>query len=268
LFNLTSHERKSFNKHFLNSVHCEIAFKEAFAVEMLIEKKDELETLLRPHGFTLIQELVEGQITFQGADPESDSPASVEQQTHPIGLLFANQNPRREVKLLVDRVTVSDFSYDGFNAFSTRLAAWCKQIEDVLGSRDVNKVGLRKINSVLAQSVHSTNDLCAIFNPSLFTSIRSGLVKFDALELNEEVIVLQKDEMLSVLRNRVKKLDGEATTFEANLDFDVVDKSEHSMNDVFETVLPALNVIHFDLFMWAVTGEMISLMEEESKDVN
>jgi len=212
----------------------------------------------------LIQELVEGQITFQGANPESDSPASVEQQTHPVGLLFASQNPRREVKLLADRITVSDFSYDGFDAFSSRLAAWCAQIEEVLGSRDVNKVGLRKINSVLAQSVHSTSDLCAIFNPSLFASIRSGLVKFDALELNEEVIVLQKDETLSVLRNRVKKLEGEATTFEANLDFDVVDKFKHSMDDVFETVLPALNTVHFDLFMWAVTDEMISLMEEES----
>jgi len=264
LFNLTSHKRKSFNKHFLNSVHCEIAFKEAFSVEKLIEKKEELEALLKPHGLALIHELVEGQITFQGVNPESDSPASVEQQTHPVGLLFASQSPRREMKLLVDRVTVSDFSYDGFDAFSARLFDWCKQIENLLGSRDVNKVGMRKINSVLAQSVCSTSDLCAIFNPSLFASIRSGLVKLDALELNEEVIVLQKGDTLSVLRNRVKKLDGEATTFEANLDFDVVDKAEYSMNDVFETALPALNTVHFDLFMWAVSDEMISLMEEET----
>ena len=223
-------------------------------------------------GLVLKQQILESQITFQNSHSETISPLSVEQQSLPTGFLFSNQNSKgevqRDVKLLLDRIIVSDFSYTGFDSFMERMNDWGKSMEKILGSRCVNKVGLRKISSIFIKSVYSTKELCTMFHPSLFASIRSGLIHFDALVLNEEVLVLQKDESLSVLRNRIKKQDHELNSFEANLDFDILIHKEHKLEETLNEILPQMNADHFDLFMWAVTDEMIHLMEKEPHHVD
>lgn len=74
--------------------------------------------------------------------------------------------------------------------------------------------------------------------------------------------MLEKKGKLCLLRNSIKTLD-QANSYEATFDFDLVEQGKHSVEQVFNDVLPTLNELHFDLFMWAVTDELLQIMREE-----
>lgn len=155
---------------------------------------------------------------------------------------------------------MSDYAYSGFDVFIDRLRFIVSSAEQVLGRRDVNRVGYRKIDSILLEPVASYFDACSIFNPSLFGLLRSGLAVTDSLTASEEVVILDRDGKVCNLKHRLKKLE-KANSFEANLDYDLVDKTGQTIDTALGQTLPEMNNIHFDLFMWAVTPDFVKIME-------
>jgi uncharacterized protein (TIGR04255 family) len=260
LLNVTHQPRKSFRKHFLVSVYSEIGFS-ALPLESILGAQKTLEDVLPNLGFIECRQVMQSQFTFEAKVNEL---AKLSQEASPLGLLFISQTPRRDLQILSDRITYSDFSYDGFENFLSRFKALWDAIASVVGLTEqhvVNKVGLRKINSIVMEPVSSFQDALSVFNPALFNTARSGLVVREAFKVAEEVTVLDRDGNICLLRTKLQKRNENG--LEANLDFDFVNLSQNNFAKVFTEVLPALNQGHFDLFMWAVTSELIKLMEAE-----
>lgn len=261
LLNVARQVRKSFRKHFLVSVHSEIGFS-ALPLESILSAQQALENILRNLGFIECRQVIQGQFTFE---TKADESAKLSQEASPLGLLFISQTPRRELQILSNRLIYSDFSYDGFEDFLSRLRDLWGTIAPVIGLTEqhlVNKIGLRKINSIVMEPVSSFQDALSIFNSALFSIARSGLVIKEAFKVTEEVTVLDdRDGNICLLRTKLQKRNENG--LEANLDFDLVRLSENNFAKTFADVLPALNQSHFDLFLWAITAELIKLMEAE-----
>lgn len=254
--------RKRFKKHFLASVHSAIRFNE-IEIQTIFDKKDELVSFAAELGFTDAKDLLHGSVTLQ---QEADKPPVVSQQSSPIGFLFTNPTLKSEIRIEQDKVVYAEFGYLGFEEFKKSFQLYFSEILGILGldcNLQFNKVGLRKINSVMIQPVSSMQNALSIFNASLFSVPRSGLLNFDAFKAHEEVTVLdQMEDELSVLR--VKLIKSQSDTLEASIDFDFVSvQSDLTLERVFDEVLPALNQDHFDAFMWSVTEELITVMETD-----
>ncbi|MBS0352252.1 MAG: TIGR04255 family protein [Proteobacteria bacterium] len=123
----------------------------------------------------------------------------------------------------------------------------------------IERVGLRKIDSILIKPVTNIPDTLNIFNPHLFSIARSGLIPIDSFKISEESVLLEKKEQLSIIRTKLIKQA--IDTLQADLDFDIVSRRESNFKEFFSKTLKTLNQTHFDLFMWSVTKEMIKLME-------
>lgn len=260
LFNnlvLKREERKAFPKHFLASVHCEVRLTETST--QVLENKENLRQAISTLGFQECQDVNQAQMTLIN---KSGEPPIVSQKLTPLGLKFISHEPKREIQITNGAITISDFAYDNLENFLKRFQTLFNQIEKILNiskNSKVNKVGLRKISSVVIKPVTYIPDSLSIFNPNLFVIARSGLAPIDSFTNSEEVIVLQKENQFSIIRTKLNKI--KADTLEANLDFDLVSRSESDFGEIFSKTLLALNQIHFDLFMWSVTKEMIQLME-------
>jgi len=187
--------------------------------------------------------------------------ATIISKETPIGLMFSSQKPRIEIQVLDTKVIISNFDYVGFEQFNSQLKEICVGISNFIPRKEVKKVGLRKISSIIIDPVHSYQDACAIFNPALFANVRSGLIKQETLKAHEEVSVIEREDNICVIRAQLKKTSS-ATSYEACLDFDFVSLASCDIEEVFTSKLPELNDNHFDLFMWAASDDLIKLMEE------
>ena len=256
LFNelvLKRHDRKIFPKHFLASVHSEIRSIE-INVDQVIEKKKALESAFADLGFKECQDSNNIEMKLINN--------TLTQTFSKLGLKFINPDPKREFQIINGAIILSDFAYDNLENFMKRFYELFKTLESVLDISEnstVEKIGLRKIDSIIIKPVTNIPDSLSIFNPSLFSIARSGLILIDTFSTLEEALVLQKEEHLSIVKTRLSKKADDA--LEANLDFDLIYRSESNFNEAFTTILKKLNQIHFDLFMWSVTDKMIKVME-------
>ena len=263
LLNLSRNERFTFERHFLSSVHSEIRFTPV-DVKRIIDKKDHLDTEFKKLGFS------ESKIGYAGTlklDTEQDKPHLTPEETVPLGVLFNSQSPRQELRIEKDKIVYSDYSYSGFKDFQLRYQTLFDKVSEIISFDDsiaVNKVGLKKINAVVIQPFVSFQDNLSVFNPALFGTARSGLLKFEHFKISEETTLLQDaEDKLFLLKTRLAKT--QIDKVEATLDFDFVKLGKNmKVEEVFNDILPSLNQCHFDLFMWSVTDTMRDIMEEKS----
>ncbi len=261
--NLPQADRKKFKKHFLASVHSAIRFNRV-DISLISSKGDELKSVFEQLGFTDSKDVIEGAFTLQ---QEEQKQAVVSQHLSPIGFIYTNSTQKSEIRLEQDKVIYSEFNYSGFEEFNSSFQSYIETIFKTLSLSDdheleISKVGLRKINSVLIQPANSIQNALGIFNPSLFSIPRSGLLNIDSFNAHEEVTIIDKEEELSVIKAKLTKPQTDA--LEATLDFDFVRATQNiSLNEIFKELLPTLNQKHFDAFMWSATEELIKRMETE-----
>ncbi len=256
-FNLPRQKRKTFRRHFLTSVHAELGFI-GVTTEKILAAEAQLSATFAKHQFLETRKVVMGSFVMQA---NSNEPAKLHQDARPVGLSFLSSTPRRELQVHGDKIVFSDNAYDGFESFLSRLREYSAVIAEIIGIDSITKIGLRKINSILIEPVVAYQDAFSIFNPALFAVARSGLVMADALKGAEDVNILERNGSMCILRARLKKMTS-PSTYEANLDFDLVDRNVSTLSDAINKVFPELNDTHFDLFMWAATSDLIRLMEE------
>lgn len=259
LLKLTNQRRRTFRRHFLVGVYTEIGFS-ALALDSILQKRETLEKALSDCGFVETRQVIQSELKFETKESQL---AKLSQEATPLGLLFISQTPHRQFQVQSDRLIYSDFAYEGFDNFLAQLKSLWTVVAPKIGLTEqhaVNKVGVRKINSIIMEPVSSLQDALSVFNPALFNVPRSGVITREAFKATEEVTILDRDNNLCVLRARLQKRDD--NSLEANLDFDLVNLTANNFTKSFEEVLPTLNQTHFDLFMWAVTSELINLMEK------
>ena len=263
LLNLPNKERHIFERHFLSSVHSEIRFTPV-DVKCILDNKDQLESEFKKLGFS---ESKTGYIGAFKLDTEKDKPQLTPEEAVPLGVLFNSQSPRRELKIEKDKIVYSDFSYSSFEDFQSSFQALFDNVSEIISLDNniaVNKVGLKKINSVRIQPFVSFQDSLSVFNSALFGTARSDLLKFEYFTVSEETTLLQDaEDKLFLLKTRLAKIQEDAA--EATLDFDFVKLGKDiQVEEAFNDILPSLNQCHFDMFMWSVTDTMREIMEGKS----
>lgn len=257
LLNITAQPRRKFSKHFLIVVHAEIGFS-GTCVEKILEHEQPLRSFFQSKGFESSRKFIQKNLSLANT---LDNTTTISHNDTPIGLSFFSQKPKREMQVLDTKIVFSDFQYEGFEKFSALFQELCEGISKFVPRHDVIKLGLRKIDSVVIDPVNSYQDACAIFNDALFANVRSGLIKEGDLKAHEETTVVERGSHLCVIRALMKKLSS-PSTYEAYLDFDFIDTTRTNIDSIFTTELQELNNSHFDLFMWAASDELLSLMEE------
>lgn len=256
LLGLRNYTRRTFPRHFLNAVHAEVGFS-GTSVDAILAAEEKLKPFFKSKGLGECRKIVQGQFSMENLP---DKPVSLSHRASPIGLEFSSSKPRRIVQVLDTKIIFSDLGYEGFDSFKGLFNEFCTSMSQHVPRYQINKVGLRKINSIAIEPVVSYQDACAIFNPVLFSNLKSGLIPQDALKVHEEVSVIERGSHLCVIRAKMSRLPA-PNAYEAILDFDFVNLTPTSLEQVFTEALPELNDAHFDLFMWAASDELIELME-------
>jgi uncharacterized protein (TIGR04255 family) len=255
LLNIPHHERRRFRKHFVNSVHCELTFEVGVAVDIGSIKTD-LAKPLENLGFRYSGDLHQGGIMLMATGPIPQ----VSQTSSVSGATFWTENPRRQLNIMQNSMTLSDSGYVSFEEFLKQLKLAAAIVAAKLDSRVVRKVGLRKINSIRIDSVQDLGEAVAVFNPVLFSAARSGAVVMESLKSTQEVIAMERDKDTCVLRSALLST-GMPGTFDAHLDFDLIDQSSRQLDEVFADRLPEMNRSLFDVFMWSVTPSFLEILE-------
>lgn len=259
LFNLPSNERKTFARHFLSSVNCELAFTGG-DMNSLTSNIESFKSWMAGVGFNENKEIIENHVALH-ANNESGETAKIEQNTSTTGYAFRNPETQVTFDIYADKIIISTSNYSGFDSFIATLTKIVNQVGVTFGSRDVTKVGLKKINSIAMEGIKFYEEACSIFNPALFALLRSGLPS-SSVKMAQEVLLIENENSASLLRNSFRALDN-AHAYEATLDFDIVSRKSTSAEIALNETLFELNSLHFDLFKWAVTEKMIKLMNSE-----
>jgi len=246
-------------RHFLSSVDCEIAFAGG-TMATLVASIEPIKTYMESIGFTECKEILESSVSFE-TSPDGKAPRKIEQVSKATGHFFRNPDSELACSILADKITLGTRNYTGFEDFSSALDNIVTCLTTHLENRDVVKVGLKKVNSIVMEKVTRYDAACSIFNPAIFALLRSGLPT-SSVKIAQEVLVLETESSASLLRNTLRALD-DKNSYEASLDFDVVSRKTSTSKVALETTLKELNQVHFDLFKWAVTKEMIALMNKE-----
>lgn len=259
LLNIKKETRTTYPKHFLSSVHCEIQFSSNFSGSLFNQETLLKDSLITNGDFSSSRPIIQGQFSFE--NPEN-SPPSISQNQKTVGIMFLNQTEKRELHIFHDKIIYSESLYQGFAEF---LKSLFKNIDTLisglnLANTDVLKVGLRKINAITIDEVDHLPDALGIFNSSLFGLARSGIAAHKDISAYEEALVINKDQANCILRTSLQNLQDKK--FAANLDFDLINTTPTSLEIIQKSVLPELNDLHFSIFRWAVTNELIKLMEE------
>ncbi len=253
---LKKHTHKTFKKHFLKSVHCELGIS-GISTESILSNETKLKEKLAPLGFKDNKKIHLASFVFN----QQESDAKVTNQSTPLGLIFHSINPKRELQILNDKIVISDHAYQGFNSFSSTFKEVASIALEVLKiPTEINKVGFRKINSIFVEDTQSYSEAVAVFNPAIFSIPESGLIASDSLKGLENVIVSEKEKKTFILRGILAKQQ-KPDTYQGTLDFDLVNRNLIKFDEVFSSLLPEMNQLHFDLFMWAVTEDLIKVME-------
>jgi len=256
---LKQHDRKVFNKNFLFRVHAEICFNE-IPSEVFQDLDKVLSAVFEERSFTSCENIIHGEYVIQHDD--KNMPAELKQEEHKhIGFKFSTEHGERIIDLHNDRLLVTINLYEGFEAFTTDLEAITKALEGAVGKLTISKTGLRKVDLIKVGPVDDLVQACNAFSPNLFGMLRSGLASLENFNVSEEAMVFKSKDKTCLIRTIFKKASPDKY-FDVTLDFDLVDTATHSLEQTLEQVLPNLNELHFDLFMWAVTKELVSIMEE------
>jgi uncharacterized protein (TIGR04255 family) len=258
LFNVPHVRRRQFKRHFLNSVHCELGMT-GFQAAKIVAARSELAKNLAPLGFTHAQEMTQGSFMFQNAG--AGLLPAVKQVADVSGVTFFSENPRRQLNITAQGLLLSDFGYEGFDAFATRLGDAAQTVVSVLGNLPIGKIGFRKINAIRMDSVRNLSEACTIFNRALFGAARSAAVDAEALKSTQEVIHLERDGRIFLIRTNLAPT-GIPESFQANLDFDLIDQKQSDLDTAVKHTLPSMNEFHFDAFMWAVTSDFLAILEK------
>jgi uncharacterized protein (TIGR04255 family) len=256
LLNVPHVPRRRFKRHFLNSVHCELGMT-GFQAEKIVASRTPLAGSLSALGFTHAQEIQQGSLVFQS----SGGAPTVQQAANISGLTFLSENPLRQLNVTGQGLLLSDFGYEGFDAFSSRLAQAAAAVVSVLGEFPVLKIGLRKINAIRMDSVRNLGEACTVFNRALFGAVRSAAIDADTLKASQEVIHVERDTGTFVLRTNLAPT-GIPDSFQAYLDFDFITQKQCDLGTALNRELPSMNQFHFDVFMWAVTSDFLTLLEK------
>ena len=259
LLNLPKNQRKVFSKHFLLSVHANFICSKLLSNE-IFKHKEYLTSTLKSEGFDICNDIIQSQFSLTKVKSQPSPVAS--QTAKPIGLKFIDSSNKLELSIQNAMIAVSDTNYQGMEAFIQRLKLVLDIIFKVLDIKpedQIEKVGLRKINSIIIKPVSNFSTVLNIFNPSLFSIARSGLLSLETFKITEEATLLENDHLACVLKTKLQRQDINSLT--AYLDFDLMAKTNISVSDLFAKTLPELNQTHFDLFMWSVTKELLDLME-------
>lgn len=244
----------------MTSVHSEIRYN-PIEISRITSNKSNLEAVFNNLGIAETRDIIRGDFKFEAKE---NQPPLLSQESAPIGIMFSNQSPKWELKIETDKIVFSDSNYVSFEDYQTKLRDIYRNVSKILSLGEnisINKIGFRKVNSVVIQPFTTFQDGLSIFNPALFGTARSGLLKFDKFKINEETTLLEEtNDKLFILRTRLIK-SGE-NSVEATMDADFVKVGKDmSIDDALNEILPSLNQCHFDLFMWSVTDEMRHLME-------
>ncbi|MBC7466856.1 MAG: TIGR04255 family protein [Bdellovibrio sp.] len=256
--NLNKNPHKAFKKHFLKSIHLEIGFSSVSTESLLLQESALKLGLANNFGLKICKRLNRANVALTNL---SDKEMKITNHSTTLGLIFSTENQKRELQVLSDRIVYSDHEYTGFTDLKTSLRGQLSFLFKTLNiPEDVNKIGFRKINSVRVDEATSYEDATAIFNPALFAVTNTGFFSPDALNSIESNLALEKDKKKFILRTNISKAS-EAASYICNLDFDLIDQNINKLDYVFDTVLPEINQLHCDLFIWAVTNDLIKVME-------
>lgn len=258
LLNLGTRERKRHGKHFLQSVHCALRIP-AITNEALFTKEEQLISKFQQKSFGSHSRIVRYKITTGG---EGDKISSISQESDNSGIRFVCAEPKQEIQISDATITLSAYEYEGFEKFVDTLRGIVDVLMDVFGVTEIERVGLRKIDSIIAEEISSYEDACSIFNPAFFGLLRSGLPLNGTVKGTEEAMVLEKDGKTCLLKSRFLRLE-KPDKYQAELDFDLIDTGSFTTEQCFSEVLGTLNQLHYDLFMWAVTDVMLGLLNED-----
>lgn len=255
LLNLSHSPRKTFGKHFLHSVHCVVELAELDA-RHLLDVEDKLARNLQYLNYSRKTPLVDNSVTVS----LEGSRSSIEHSAKNVGLSFSGDNPKFELQITPSGILYSDYAYTGFENFKSTLNGIVDKVVSVTEKTKVNRVGLRKINSFLTNSVSDLSQLTSVFNPALFGVLRSGIADVDSAKFFEDSFVIERNGKTCRLVHGMRRLS-EGDKFEMKLDFDIINSNAPNIQEIFDTELDALNDLHFDIFMWSVTSDLIQLME-------
>jgi len=103
LLNLARCTRRKFSKHFLISVHGEIAFS-GTGINTILSAESKLKTFFESKGYTISQKIFQKEVRMEN---EPDKSAKITQKETPLGLFFVSQKPRREIQILATKVLIS-----------------------------------------------------------------------------------------------------------------------------------------------------------------
>lgn len=255
LLNLKSNEHKSFKKHFLKSVHMAFTLS-SINSEIIFSKEEELNNKFKEINYSKIKEIK--RVSFQ---VDSEKGATIKQEGQSVGIVLKNNDFDQQIELSENKLVYSDFNYIGFKEFLEKLKIISPIIENTFQC-EIERVGFRKINSILVDPVESYIEACELFNPALFGVVRSGLPVISSITNYEDVLLLEKDDYKCFIKTRFMK-KGEPSEYEINLDFDLINEKIKTFEDLFDGTLKKMNQTHFDLFLWSITAELKDLMSKE-----
>jgi len=251
--------REHFAQHFLSRVACELAFVSG-TMDELTSNIEPIKEHMKSIDFNESKELIESSVSFE-TRPDATKPAKIEQKTTATGYSFKNSKMGITCNITIDKILLDTQTYKGFEDFHSRFKSIAEFVNNTLGNREVTKVSLQKVNSIVMGDVTLYEEACSVFNKAIFAVLRSGLPSPN-VKVAQEVLVMEDGNSASMLRNTFKALEA-PNSYEATLDFDVVNREASTLEQTLNTNLIQLNQTHFDLFKWAVTDEMISIMGQK-----
>lgn len=255
LLDIPHYERHIFKRHFLNSVHCELGI--AIGLDRLLGARDKLSAGLQPIGFRYVRDLQQSNVTFQPPS-EAGSPPRLQNSSVVSGLMFANDNPQRQLNITTTGLVLSDMAYTGFDDFKARLHTAIMLVRDNVGDALVGKIGLRKINAIRVDSASDPVDAVASFNSQLFGIARSGAILPPAFKAAHEVLFLERGTSVCNLRTALTAT-GMPNSYDVQLDFDV--QRREQLSESLDSELFTMNAFIYDVFRWAITDEFITVLE-------
>jgi len=258
ILNLENFPRKSFSKHFLNSVHCEIGL-ESVESKKIFDRAEEFKSKFLEIGFQSTDKVEVGTLSLEKKDEESLNKISHSTQFH--GLVFKSQPPDKIVELNTSQLLMSIQNYESFEDFFPIFQKSVKIMEDTLTVRPVSKIGLKKVNKIEISGFKSIDSVCDIFNSNLLGGFRSGVGQLEDLVATQESFVFKRNGITCFLTLNISKKENNILV--AILEFDCVVQKNTTTKEVFEQILSDINEFHFDLFMWSITKKFRELLGDK-----
>ncbi|PIR00059.1 MAG: hypothetical protein COV66_08130 [Nitrospinae bacterium CG11_big_fil_rev_8_21_14_0_20_45_15] len=261
--NIENKAIESFNRHFLEGVHCEIEFSEVTS-ETLINNEEAFKREFNRIGFASFKKIKENSFAIEATGESGNIITSVNQQGKFKGYLWESADPKRNVQINLTQLLTSDYSYSGFDNFHSNLNAELKIIEELLGKRTVKKIGLKKVNKIQISSVQSVEDIGILFNSNLLGGVRSGIGEIEDTVFTEEKLVFKKEQIVAILTISLSKI--KENVFGVKLELDCICLSEFDSIDKVNETLSKINQFQYNLFNWSITEDFIKILRSSDDE--